>query len=363
MSLPISTLVSDFLAAAGLIVLLYRLKPWLLSAQPQISGHEPLVSIIVPCRNEAANLPRLLNSLEKLRYRNFEIIIVNDHSSDDTQQIAVNAKARFKNLRVIETLDRPLDWGGKNWACYSAVSHATGDYWLFTDADTTHTENSLHLAIHFIRQQNVGLISAPPFHRCIRLWEKLLGSFQVLPLIAGAYRQPPTPSRLFAIGQYLLFTRESYEALGGHSAVRGSIAEDFDLAQTWIRSKKGYAVYPWSDIYKVQMYDSFAGFLNGWTRILRLGLKRSQVLATLEIAFCLNIFGVCLFSGNLFRVAIAIISFAVLGWSQRPLGGFSIFGALLAPLGAWLFGILSFRAAVETLLGFRIKWRGRKYKL
>jgi cellulose synthase/poly-beta-1,6-N-acetylglucosamine synthase-like glycosyltransferase len=358
-----------YLSLAGLAVLLYRLQPWLRSWGSEAKRAEPsrwpFVSIVVPCRNEEANLPSVLASLNSIDYPHYEVLVIDDHSTDGTFHVAseIASRSTGSRLRVIRAPEKPQGWGGKNWACWAGAAQAEGELFLFTDADTVHNSASLRQAVGFMALRRSDMISAPPFHACQGLWEKCLGSFQLFPFVATAYRQPPTDERLFAIGQYLLFTRESYLEVGGHSALPASLAEDVDLAHLWRNHGYNYQVYPQSDLYSVQMYATPRTFLAGWRRLLRLGLARSNIASVMEIAVVVHLL-TCGFGTLSWPTFILFgAGIAVVAWAQSQIGRFWLWGALFAPLNALLFIGLTLTAVVDKLRKREIVWRNRAYPL
>lgn len=351
-----------YLSFAGLAVLLYRLQLWRKKFSWPAPPRLPFVSILVPCRNEAGNLPPLLKSLKALRYPHFEVIIIDDQSTDETYDIA--AGLADERVRVLRAPAKPEGWVGKNWACWVGAAEAQGELLLFTDADTVHSPDSLNRAVSFMAARHAEMISAPPFHACRALWEKCLGSFQLFPFVITAYRQPASDERLFAIGQYLMFTRESYTAFQGHSRVAHSLAEDVDLAHLWRNQGCHYEVFPESNLYSVQMYSTPREFLAGWRRLLRLGLARSNLGSVMEIAVVLHLL-TCGFGavGSASAFVLYLIGLVVVAIAQSRIGNFWVAGALLAPLNALLFIGLTLIGVVDKLRKREIVWRNRAYPL
>ena len=351
-----------YLSIAGLAVLLYRLQPWRRSFRWPAPPRYPFVSILVPCRNEEENLPPLIASLKALDYPNFEVLIIDDGSTDSTNEVA--SRLAGENFRVLRALDKPDGWVGKNWACWIGAAEANGELLLFTDADTVHSPDSLKRAIAFMAARHAEMISAPPFHECRGLWEKCLGSFQLFPFIASAYRQPPSDDRLFAIGQYLVFTRESYTAFQGHSRVAHSLAEDADLAHLWRNQGCRYEVFPESNLYSVQMYSTPSAFCAGWRRLLRLGLVRANIGSIMEVTVVLHLL-TCGFGAldSVGTFVLFLVGLVVVAVAQSQIGNFWIAGALLAPLNALLFIGLSLTAVVDKLRKRDFVWRNRAYPI
>ena len=145
---------------------------------------QPLVSIIVPARNEEHNLPKLLLSLKELRYSRVEIIVVDDGSSDATAQIALDA-----GVRLVRVRERPANFHGKSYACLQGANVALGEVLLFTDADVTMYKSTLDQALCFMEEADCPFISSLPYHLCEEWWEHPLAAFQLC-MVAALHTGP-----------------------------------------------------------------------------------------------------------------------------------------------------------------------------
>lgn len=337
------------LALAGLIVLMWRTRPWRVDKSPVLAADEiPLISIIIPCRNEENNIARLLRSLKAIRGVNTEVLVVDDSSTDRTAAVA-----REEGATVLSAPEKPAGWVGKSWACWNGAKQASGYLLLFTDADTTHSPDSLVRAVSFLKNKNADLISAPPYHLCRLYFERFLGLFHLLPLIASGFNRSSNPKRVFAIGQYLLINKGTYFAIGGHEALRGSLTEDIDMAKAVLEIRSRYEIFPEPGLYSVQMYDSADEFIQGWKRLLRLGMKKVTLISFVEVTLVFYLFlklSWLLFPG-----------FIILWWLQRKHGQFSVFGVPLAILSIGVFTILSVAGALDTFRKRQVTWQGRSY--
>lgn len=337
------------LSLLGLGVFLYRLQPWRKPGVLAVRASDARVSVIIPCRNEEHNIGILLESLKSETTAISEIIVVDDGSTDRTVEVVRN----YPQVRLIEAPAKPARWMGKSWACWQGAQIASSDLLLFTDADTLHRPGSVEKAVGFLESSSADLISAPPIHRLLLAFEKILGLFYLLPLIATAYREPGRPGRVYAIGQYLLARKQAYFEVGGHEKIRESLADDIDLAQEFLASGKIYQVYPETGLYEVQMYAGARPFLQGWKRLLRVGMKRTHVRSFVETVFVFHLF---------FNVSwVFVLGVLGLMWEQSRHGRFAWWGALLAPLSVLLFIVLSLTALAERAFGKKVVWHGRVY--
>ncbi len=346
----------------GLVVFMARLVPWRDVFKAKISWKEPpswpKVSVIVPARNEEENLPTLLRSLQALDYPDYEIIVVDDRSSDRTAEIAQS----YDRVRLIRGVDRPTDkrWGGKQWACQQGANVASGEILLFTDADTDHAPDSMRRAVPQLLGSGAGLLSALPYHANPKIWERLLGPIQLIIIALTAPFAPPKSKRLFVIGQYLMFRREAYHAIGGHEVVASDFAEDLPLANLLIEAGHKIHVYRGSALFKVRMYASLVEFIRGWRRNFRSGFVYASPLAGLWAT--LMVIGIT--GGMRFDLA-GILGMVVAGgfiaWRQRLIGNFSPIGAWLWPLSIGLFVWATVLAIYDLLLRRDMVWKGRAY--
>jgi 4,4'-diaponeurosporenoate glycosyltransferase len=331
------------------------------------------VSIIVPARDEAHNLPTLLASLSALTPPPKEVIVVDDHSSDGTGDVA-----RAFGARVVKPEPIPPGWIGKSWACWTGARVAKGEYLLFTDADTWHAPDSLVRTLGALIEQKVGLVSVIPTHRLVAFWEKLQGVYQLLLLIAtraGAKDRPGSGERRFAIGQYLLFKRSVYDAIGGHQVIADRLAEDLAVARVVSDAGYGVRVMFAPGAMQVRMYpEGLSAFIAGWRRSFRDGVGSVGVLAVLEIVMVNGwLLGIPLWmataavAGQGELVLAWLCAYCLTAWAiareQRNYGEFTGSSALCYPLFVLLFVYISAASMFDALRGAPVIWRGRSIQL
>jgi len=200
-----------------------------------------LVSVIVPARNEARNIARCVRSLLDTHYPAIEVIVVDDHSSDDTARLARATGDGDQRLRVLDSPTLPNGWFGKQWACATGVADARGQLLLFTDADTEHGADLLTRTVNVLQGDAADLVSVVGRQEMRSFWERLLQP-QVFWMLLARYGGTESVSRarraedVIANGQYLLMRRAAYEEVGGHEAVRDLVAEDLARAQRFHRA-------------------------------------------------------------------------------------------------------------------------------
>lgn len=236
------------------------------------------VSIIVPARNEQASLADCLQSLITQDGVTYEIIVIDDASTDRTRQIADG----FPTVRVIPAPPVPPGWTGKNNALVTGAATAQGAWLLFTDADTIHVPGSLARALAEAKQNAADMLSYSPEQIAVTFWE-----MAVLPVVFAelAHAYPPKkvsdPASPIAAanGQYILIRREAYDAVGGHRAIAGNLLEDVALAQAVKRSGRQLRFRYAAEAVRTRMYRSLSQLREGWTKNLALLFPNPTKLA------------------------------------------------------------------------------------
>jgi glycosyltransferase involved in cell wall biosynthesis len=330
----------------------------------------PAVSVIVPARNEEASLKNCLDSLVAQTNVVFEIIVVNDHSTDRTREIASSFSDKL--VRVVEAGTLPPGWTGKNNAVIAGAKVAQGEWLLFTDADTVHLPGSLARSIEEATRQHAALLSYSPRQVVKSFWEKA-----VMPVIfaelAASFRpskvSDPSSPAAAANGQYLLITRGAYDAVGGHAAIAAKLLEDVALARAVKKSGRKICFRFGGDAVRTRMYRTFAQLREGWTKNLVLLFPSPMRLATLRaLEFVLIVFGfatgITTARHGHFQPAVgagllgAILYAMFLTRIRRA--HFSWDAALLALFGLPLFSYLLVRSKLSHKHG-NVWWKGRRY--
>jgi glycosyltransferase involved in cell wall biosynthesis len=328
------------------------------------------VSVIVPARNEEACLAACLQSLLAQIGVTFEIIVVDDHSTDRTRDIASSFSS--EKIRVIEAGPLPAGSTGKNNAVTAGSKIARGDWLLFTDADTIHLPGSLARSLEEAKRHQAAMLSYSPEQVVDSFWEK-----SVMPVIfaelASSFRpsqvsDPKSPAAA-ANGQYILITREAYDAVGGHAAIAASLLEDVALARAVKRSGRKIFFRYGGDAVRTRMYRTFAQLREGWTKNLALLFPspvRLAVLRSLEFVLIVATFAITVASilrGHerpaLVAGILAILLYAVFLTRIRR-AHFSWDADILALFGLPLFSYLLLRSAKAHAQG-SVPWKGRKY--
>jgi chlorobactene glucosyltransferase len=368
-----------WIAAPLLLPLLIRRRPWLHDARIP-AGPVPLVSVIVPARNEADNISGITATLLSSRYPRFEVILVDDRSTDGTTEIAHRLAGNHAELvRVLDGEPLPRGWMGKCWACWQGYKAAGGDVLVFTDADTRHHQRLLGHTVGALQDTGADLLTLFPRQLMFTVWERIIQP-HVFTAITLRYRDgnringARNPRDVIANGQFIAFTREGYEAIGGHEAVRADIVEDLRLAQRTVAAGRRMYIAWGDDLIATRMYRTFRQIVEGWSKNLAHGSRQSVdpwLRPLLPWAVALFLIGYWVtpplaLASHFFTSAVPLTwaaastmaSIAFWVWMYRTFG-IPVLYALLYPVGAAVTAVLFIRS---TILGQRIRWKGRTYE-
>jgi glycosyltransferase involved in cell wall biosynthesis len=336
---------------------------------PSNPSRRPEVSVIIPARNEAASLGACLESIVGQEGIAFEVVVVDDQSTDATGEIARS----YPGIRVIESAGLPAGWVGKNHAVWLGAQVATGGWLLFTDADTVHLPGSLRRSIDESKEYGADLLSYSPRQEVHDFWERALMPV-IFAELTRTYRtvdvNNPQSRVAAANGQYLLIRRTVYDWVGGHQVIAGVLLEDVELAKRVKQSGRTIRFRYGGDAVSTRMYRSFAQMWEGWTKNLAVLFQHPVRLAIIRsIEFLLIALGVfCLCAGLLSgsRVLTAAGIFLLLtmlaDFLQRVLRAhFGAVNTVLSVLGLPIFAVLLVRSAVQYRWRKRVDWKGRAY--
>ena len=351
-----------FAGFAALNVLFWRdLEP---SREPSVSKR---VSLLIPARDEAANLVTLLPSLLESPLKTLEILVLNDRSSDDTAAVVQRFTAADPRVRLLEGLDLPDGWLGKNWACHQLSQAATGDALIFTDADTRwHAGAPAAIAQQL---ESCDALCAWPRQAINDPISRLIQPLQQWSLIAFL----PlvfVPVKRFTVavaanGQCLAFTRACYDAIGGHTAVQRDVLEDMALARAVKRAGLRFRLLNGAKAVTTRMYSSAGDAFNGYAKNVYLAFG-GTVLAFIAAALFNLALGVAplvwLLTSWTFEALICVLLSLVARVISDWRCGYDLRFTVLHPLGllVWLWiGAVS----MQRFKAGKVSWKGRSYDL
>lgn len=346
----------------------------------------PRVSVLIPARDEAQRIGPCVASLLAQEYPNLEILVLDDESQDDTARIVDEAAMHDPRgrVRLLHGAALPAGWLGKCHACAQLAAVASGDYLLFTDADTLHGPTSIASALAAAEQRHLGLVSVLPRQRAQTWAETLLLPllpFNILTLLpVGLVRRRPNPSLSAGIGQFLFFRRSAYLATGGHAAVRDRVLDDVELARRVKAAGWQEDLLDGGRAVTCRMYDSFGAIWRGFSKNLYDFYGRAPVFTILAVLVQLALYGAPLplaLLAALLRQPPALVALPLAAYAlalgmrlalaarvgaagtdlRRPAGWLS---ALLHPVGVALQCAVTLNAMRWGLTG-RMAWKGRAY--
>lgn len=241
-----------------------------LEDEPPAEAPEPHVSVLIPARNEADNLPACLESLLAQNYPHFDVIVLDDHSEDATAEIVAGYANRDARLSLVTGAPMPDRWFGKPWACQQLAERAEGEILLFVDADTWFEPDMLRRTAGLMRRERPGLLSVLP--------HQVTGTFAERVVIPGLYmaffihtpgwklQDPARPEVAAANGQFMCFDADVYHSLGGHGAVRDRVVEDIAFASVVKYAGKRLSVRSATELAHCRMYGSWREVIDGFSK-------------------------------------------------------------------------------------------------
>lgn len=353
------------------------LAGWLRIPEVDELPNAPLLSIVVPARDEERNVEACVRSLLAQRGLDVEVIVVDDGSVDETAVILERLRREFPALRIVAGEPLPDGWVGKPWACAQGSRVARGEWLLFTDADSRHEPNASASTLAFALAHGADALSimtgqelGSPAEAAV-----LPAILQMIVFASGSIDEindPQRPDRALANGQYLLVSRAAYDALGGHAALHDELVEDIAFARR-IKADGGFRfiVAEGTQLVRVRMYRSLREIWDGFSKNMYLGARGDVRAIAGGVAFCAAL-----------SIAPPLLALAALRRGERQNAAEALAASLLvmavgargatyvslprrlaffAPLGIAMFGAIALNSTRRGLSGAGFAWRGRVY--
>ena len=330
--------------------------------RPRAQGSQNLsFSILVPCRNEAENVSELVATLGGLDHPRYEVIFIDDNSTDGTGELLSQAIRNYSFMKALTASSLPAGWMGKPWALSQGLSHATHEYIVTVDADVRLAPDALSAMDSVLQRTRSDFLSPYPSQSAVTMSERL-----VQPLLQWTWMttvplrlamQSSRTSLAVANGQFLIVKKSALIAVGGFAAIQSSVLDDIDLARVLIHGGFRGGVCDGSAIASTRMYTSFREIRAGYGKSMSTGF--GGIFGSLALVFVMAVSGILPFIGSIVGSPIAtasllmvIASRIISAMSSRSL----LIDALLHPISALFFIYL---LIYSNLFHSKITWKGR----
>lgn len=274
--------------------LLQNLRTLRTQENAKLKNPLPLVSVLVPARNEERNIENCVSSLLQADYPNLEIIVLDDNSTDRTYGIAQKLARRHSKLKIIKGQELPVGWNGKNWACHQLSLEAQGEWFLFTDADTVHKPHSISTALAAARRRKSVLISCLPRFIAKTWSEKLffpIIHFVFVALIPFKLMDFSKHTKIpFAMGPFLFIKSDFFFSWGGYEALKTEIVDDLAMAKKVRLNKGRISILDGTIFMDVRFYTCFKEVWNGFSKNTYEAIGRAPLFLALILFVCYYLF-------------------------------------------------------------------------
>ncbi len=344
----------------------------------------PLCSILIPAKDEESRIAHCLRSALSQDYPNFEVIAIDDRSTDRTGAILDEMGASDSRLKVRHISPGSLEpnWTGKNNALFQGSKLASGEWLLFVDSDVVLERSALSQTVALCAYKKYDLFSVLPRLETHSFWEQAM--IPICSAVSSAMyfgifvNSDKRNSKAFANGQFMLATGEAYDTIGGHAAVKDILGEDLEIARLMKESGKRIRVSMGTEVCSIRMYDSLPNIVNGWSRIYyaaRAGQMRGLLAAAAFLVICcFSVYPALVYgilravrphgnvldqawvgAGMLHFLIMTIVLGQLYRWAKSP--GWN---ALQFPMTGLILLWILLKAIIMCMTG-RVRWRGTTY--
>ena len=352
------------------------------SPKHDITGSsKPRVSIIVTAKNEEQMIGPCLGSLLTQTYDNFEIIVVDDSSTDDTADTVMKLVPKSSNLRLILAGPKPDGWVGKSWPCWRGFTEAKGEYLLFVDADSTFESTIVERSLVYVARNSIDMFSLAP-----RVKSSGWVAKAVLPLITGAINllypmkkvNDRKSKRAYVFGTYILVRKEIYEKTGGHSKVRDELVEDAAIAQLTKSAGYNLKVEGGTDLITTEWESDPKAIFHGLERVTSTSIKTYGIVSVLNaiLLFFLIVYPVLFVLSSLLLRAFSevfllgliasvlniILFLSLTAREMHAISGKAGPEIFLYFVGGLIFIIAIVTTSIKVTRGKDLYWKGQAYK-
>lgn len=344
-----------------------------LSTGPVPLESSPLVTILLPVRNEERNIEECIRSFQNQTYTNWELVVIDDRSEDKTAEIVRALQKEDRRIRLVTNKESPPpEWSGQVYANVKGTKEARGEWLVYTDADTRHHPAHLNSALSYCLRNNAELLTIVPGQVCGSFWEYVMQPF-VFWLFWDYY--PPSSvnrkgsRRAGSSGTFFLVKREAYEAMGGWEPVHNCIPDD--LAFMEMAKEKGVVAHlvVATRTLRVRMYHGLTETFEGWSRYMLSGANNNICMPAIEVFYALvfNIlpflfpFFIPRYPYSAFLLAASALLILFIRFRINRLLGVEGRWAITHPLASGLLIVVAFNTLYRRIAGKGVTWRGRVY--
>lgn len=343
---------------------------------------EPVVSICIPARNEEAGIERCVTSALKQDYSNFEVLVLDDNSTDKTTEILSQLSGIISNLTHLKGAPKPSDWLGKPWACHQLSEAAKGDILVFIDADVWLEPNAIPNTISALQQKDA--LTVWPQQKLESFWENMivpLVYYALFTLLPAKYvERPPRWMPRFlhktfntkfvaACGQYFAFTKSSYQKIGGHKNVKDKVVEDMELAKNLKTKGLNLQMMHGVDSVNCRMYSSHSEIWNGFKKNFLAGFGNVFEFSFMGLihllAFIFPFYALIsgIITNNRLVILVSLLNNSLILIQRLILSTrfrWNLLYAFAHPFSVIWFQILGVISLINKLFGIKSTWKGRE---
>ncbi len=323
------------------------------------------VSVLIPARNEESNIKYCLQSVLNQGYTNFEVIVLDDESSDNTYNIVKDISANNKKIRLLQGKPLPAEWQGKNWACNQLAENSTGEILLFIDSDVRLSDNALSTSMNIFEDKKLNLLSCFPTQQINTIGEWLVVPLMNLFLLSLLPLKKVFSSRnksfTAANGQFIMIDKKTYDNVGGHKRVANEVVEDMELAR--LLKNKGYSILTalGENSVSCRMYNNFIDSFNGFSKNFFPGFKTNIIFFLLLILLysVFFIYPLFLVRDNIYFVVPVILIILVRVFISLNSRQNVLLNIVLHPLQIVIMLVIAINSVWQNKMK-NIYWKGRK---
>ncbi len=336
----------------------------------------PLISVMIPARNEEANIRTCLESLQKQDYPNYEILVMDDNSEDGTYAIVSEMAAADRRIKLFRGQPLPGGWTGKSFACHQLAQRAKGTWLLFVDADTIHAPHMLRSVLALALELKTSLLSGFDRQVTDSFPMKIIMPVMYFIILGWAplwwLHRSRTPKPSVAIGQFLLFPRDEYWRIGGHQAVKNHVVEDIQMGIEVAKRGGRHIAVDLSPVVSCRMYRTVASAWHGLSKSIY-AVVSMVPLALVALVVIASMFYIapffCLWSGFTgseplgwrLLVVLQIVITLFMRWLVDSRFRESALSMWFHPIGLWFYLLNVIYSGVRWLTGAPVTWKERSY--